>query len=107
MYSGRLDFQVKIQGYRIELGEIEHHAREAIKGRDAIAVAFDGVTGNTEIALFIAGETSDIAKVLSHLKSQVPGYMMPTRVICEETFPLNANGKIDRNALKSRIIAAP
>jgi len=103
MYSGRIDFQVKIQGYRIELGEIEHHAREAIDGRNAVAVAFQGIAENTENALFIDAKSTEPVKVLDHLKSRIPGYMMPARLICVESFPLNTNGKIDRNALNRQL----
>ena len=103
MYSGRIDFQVKIQGYRIELGEIEHHAREAIDGRNAVAVAFQGAAENTEIALFMETQPTEVATVLDHLKSRIPSYMVPSKMISVETFPLNANGKIDRNALNRRL----
>jgi D-alanine--poly(phosphoribitol) ligase subunit 1 len=103
MYSGRIDFQVKIQGYRIELGEIEHHAREGLKGANAIAVAFENGTGNTEIALFAEGATNDMGVLSEHLKSKLPFYMIPTKNICIEIFPLNTNGKVDRIALKNMI----
>lgn len=100
MYSGRLDFQVKIQGYRIELGEIEHHARECVKGKNAVAVAFQNPTGNTEIALFVEDQAADTAGLNEYLKSKMPYYMVPTKIICREEFPLNTNGKVDRNKLK-------
>jgi D-alanine--poly(phosphoribitol) ligase subunit 1 len=100
MYSGRLDFQVKIQGYRIELGEIEHHAREFMQGQNAIAIAFQNNTGNTEIALFAEGELNDKVKLTEYLKSKMPYYMVPTKIINETVFPLNTNGKVDRNKLK-------
>ena len=100
MYSGRLDFQVKIQGYRIELGEIEHHARECVSGKNAIAVAFQNTTGNTEIALFVEAVSADLAVLTDYLKSKMPYYMVPTKIICHPEFPLNTNGKVDRNKLK-------
>ena len=104
MYSGRLDFQVKIQGYRIELGEIEHYAREYVNGQNAVAVAFENKAGNNEIALFIEGEMIDIGLMLEYLKSKMPYYKIPTKIIVKDIFPLNANGKTDRNALKKLII---
>jgi D-alanine--poly(phosphoribitol) ligase subunit 1 len=103
MYSGRIDFQVKIQGFRIELGEIEHHARESVNGRNAIAVAFENSTGNTEIALCIEGELADTTSLLENLKSKMPYYMIPTKILVRKEFPLNSNGKIDRNMLKKLI----
>jgi D-alanine--poly(phosphoribitol) ligase subunit 1 len=103
LYFGRIDFQVKIQGYRIELGEIEHYASENVKGQNAVAVAFENRTGNTEIALFIEGSQFDTSILLENLKLKMPYYMIPTRIIVRENFPLNTNGKVDRNELKKLI----
>jgi amino acid adenylation domain-containing protein len=104
MYSGRLDFQVKIQGYRIELGEIEYHALEYLQGQNAVAVSFENKTGNTEIALFVEGELTDPNVLLEYLKSKMPYYMVPTKILLNKKIPLNSNGKIDRNMLKKTII---
>jgi amino acid adenylation domain-containing protein len=104
MYSGRIDFQVKIQGYRVELGEIEHHAREYLSGQNAVAIAFENKTTNTEIALFIEGELAFKKELTEYLKSKVPPYMIPTKIIAEDIFPLNNNGKVDRNILKKLIV---
>lgn len=103
MYSGRLDFQVKIQGYRIELGEIEHHARECNGKRNAIALPSQNSSGNTEIVLFLEGAETDISAVTEYLRSRLPAYMMPAKYQVQELFPLNTNGKIDRVALKKLI----
>ncbi len=105
MLAGRLDYQVKIQGYRIELGEIEYHSREWLKGNNAVAVAFENKTKNTEIALFIEGASIDTQNLLEHLKSKLPSYMIPTKTMCCEVFPLNNNGKVDRIILKQLISA--
>jgi len=103
MYSGRLDFQVKIQGYRVELGEIEHHARESNGKRNAIALPAQNSSGNTEIVLFLEGADTDIPSVTEYLRSRLPAYMMPAKYLVQELFPLNTNGKIDRVALKKII----
>lgn len=101
MYSGRLDFQAKIQGYRVELGEIEFHAREYLKGNNVIAVAFANASGNTEIALFIEGHDMPLEELTNYLRSKMPPYMIPTCWKFVLEFPLNANGKIDRNQLRA------
>lgn len=103
MYAGRLDNQVKVQGFRIELGEIEFHAREFLKVQNAVAIAFENKTGNTEIAMFVEGKFDETSVLLEYLKSKLPHYMVPTKILTKDIFPLNVNGKIDRNLLKKLI----
>jgi len=103
MYSGRLDYQVKIHGYRVELGEIEYYAREFLGGNNAVAVAFENTAKNTEIALFVEGELVDDGKLLKYLGSKLPYYMSPSKIFMCKKFPLNSNGKVDRNLLKNSI----
>jgi D-alanine--poly(phosphoribitol) ligase subunit 1 len=103
MYAGRLDYQVKIQGFRIELSEIEYHTRECLLGQNAVAVAFENKTGNTEIALFVEDEETDSSALLVYLKSKMPSYMIPNKIYYNNKFPLNSNGKTDRNMLKKLI----
>ena len=103
MYSGRLDFQVKIQGFRIELGEIEHHTREFVKGQNVVVIAFEKSSGNNEIALFVEGGINSTSNLLEYLKSKIPYYMIPSRIIELSEFPLNANDKIDRTMLKKQL----
>ena len=93
MLAGRLDYQVKIQGYRIELGEIEYHAREFLTGQNAVAVAFNNQMGNTEIALFVEGILNNETELVVHLNSKMPFYMIPTKILTENLFPLNTSGK--------------
>jgi acyl-coenzyme A synthetase/AMP-(fatty) acid ligase len=103
MLGGRLDYQVKIQGYRIELGEIEYHAREYLEGNNAVAVAFENETGNTEIALFVEGKLENQDKLIKYLLEKIPPYMVPTKTFVKDIFPLNTNGKVDRIKLKASI----
>lgn len=104
MYSGRIDQQAKIQGFRVELGEIEHHARKFYnKEYRVVAIAFDNVQKLTEIALFVESAEQDIQALLVYLRSKMPHYMIPSRIIYEPNFPLNKSEKIDRNTLKSKL----
>jgi non-ribosomal peptide synthetase component F len=102
-YLGRIDFQVKIQGYRIELTEIEYHAREYLEGQNAVAVAFENKTGNLEIALFVEGELTDSSALSEYLKSKIPYYMIPSKILLNKQFPLNSNGKINRIKLINQL----
>jgi len=101
MLAGRLDNQVKIQGYRVELGEIEYHARKFLAGQEAVAVTYPAQNGSNEIALFVEGELFDNYKLLEYLKTKIPPYMIPSKIIVKDKFPLNTSGKTDRIALKN------
>jgi len=104
MYSGRIDQQAKIQGFRVELGEIEYHAREYYnKDRRVMAIAFQNEKNLTEISMFIESKEEDTKGLIAHLRSKMPAYMIPTRYIFLESFPLNKSEKVDRNALKQTL----
>lgn len=105
MYSGRIDQQAKIQGFRVELGEIEFHAREYFKdNRRVVAIAFQNKSNLTEIGLFVESKVENTKPLVEYLRKKMPSYMIPTRVLYEEYFPLNKNEKIDRNILKEKLI---
>jgi acyl-coenzyme A synthetase/AMP-(fatty) acid ligase len=98
-YTGRIDFQVKIQGFRVELGEIEQRAREFLKTHAVIAVARQNESTTWQIFLFIENHSGPVNPVHVHLKKTLPSYMLPAKVLSVPQFPLNSNGKIDRKAL--------
>ena len=104
LYCGRIDQQAKIQGFRVELGEIEFHARAFYnKEYRVVAIAFDNAQGLTEIALFVESTELDTTKLLEYLRSKMPHYMIPSRIIYLPQFPLNKSEKIDRNQLKNTL----
>ena len=102
LYMGRIDFQAKIQGFRVELSEIEFHCKAFLQKTNAVAVAIQNKNGNTEIGLAIESKEFDTGELINYMKTKMPAYMLPTQVIFEQEFPLNSNGKIDRNILKTK-----
>ncbi|MFJ3451672.1 non-ribosomal peptide synthase/polyketide synthase, partial [Pseudomonas sichuanensis] len=101
-YIGRIDHQVKIRGFRIELGEIEARLQQQAAVRDALVLAEDGqlvayVVPREAAALAQAGALRDSLRAA--LKGQLPDYMVPTHLLFLPTWPLTANGKLDRRAL--------
>jgi non-ribosomal peptide synthetase component F len=99
IFMGRKDAQIKHMGYRIELGEIE----TAILGIQDVGnscVLYDDDLKRI-VAFFNSKKT--VAEVRKQLTNALPKYMIPTKWIYMEQFPLNANGKIDRLELKKRL----
>lgn len=101
---GRIDHQVKILGHRVELEDLEAHLRTA-SGTDAVAsIAWPIVNGTaTGIAAFVCGATAALPDIRERLLELVPPYMVPRRLRAVEALPLSANGKVDRNALRSML----
>jgi len=108
---GRLDSQVKILGYRIELGEVEAALRRLPGVADAavVDVPADG-DRPVELAAFVTRADSvaalESAAVDEGLRALVPAYMVPRTITVLGDLPVNANGKIDRKALRADAAAA-
>lgn len=101
LYICRKDQQIKHMGHRIELGEIETAALSFPAARQSCA-AYDGE--KQRILLAVAAEDVDVSALYQHLKTLLPGYMLPARIQAFPILPLNANGKIDRIKLKDQLI---
>lgn len=100
VYLGRLDHQIKIRGLRVELGEIEAALRDAAGVDGAVAVGWPVTAQGAEsVVAFLESSSVDIEAVLRALKARLPAYMVPRAVHLVEEFPLNGNGKVDRNTL--------
>lgn len=106
-YVGRTDHQLKVDGYRVEAGEIEHAARAFGGVRDAALVGKVDEGGRTTLHLFLLpadGAAETLGKECrAFLAQKLPSYMVPHRTHALPTFPLNANGKVDRKALLARL----
>ncbi len=104
-FLGRGDDQVKVRGFRIELGEIEAALAAHAAVKQAVVLAReDQETGEKRLLAYavLQREKPATAEDLrQHLRAQLPDYMVPSAVILLDKLPLNANGKVDRQALPS------
>ena len=100
IYCGRKDYQIKHLGYRIELGEIEN-VIASVNGVNMVVVIYNDA--KDEIAACFTGNT-DEETFLAEASGLLPTYMRPTKVLKYDSFPVNANGKIDRKAIKERLL---
>lgn len=101
-YLGRTDHQVKLRGLRIELGEIEVVLTQHPAVQDAVVVAREDQSGQSQlVAYWIAHQISDVdvSQLRSHLLQSLPDYMVPAQFIRLEVLPTLPNGKLDRRAL--------
>lgn len=105
-FIGRADGQVKIRGFRIELGEIENALNDLPSVKDKVVVARQEGPGEKQLACYVVPSEAHLGSqgelldsVREHLRSKLPGYMLPTGFVVMNELPLTANGKIDRRAL--------
>jgi amino acid adenylation domain-containing protein len=98
-FTGRKDNQWKIRGFRIEAGEIENAVRQYPSIKDGVVSVIRGVEDKELVCYFISPEKIDIDDLRRHLEQRIPAYMVPAHFMHLDTFPLNANGKLDRGQL--------
>ena len=97
-FLGRVDDQVKIRGFRIELGEIESLLLQHSGLKQAVVLALTDERGEKSLVAYCVG-TAHSDELRTYLRAQLPDYMVPAAIIELAKFPLNANGKVDRQAL--------
>jgi len=101
-FLGRLDDQVKIRGNRVELAEVEEalHAQAGVS--EAVVLASDAeADGERHLLAFIVPNQQPPTEIELRrgMLETLPDYMMPSAIYRLESLPLNANGKIDKQAL--------
>ncbi|HYY98878.1 MAG TPA: amino acid adenylation domain-containing protein, partial [Pyrinomonadaceae bacterium] len=106
-FLGRLDQQVKIRGFRVEPGEIEAALKKHEDVREAAVVCEEARPGGRQLTAYLAlepGAQPSLDKLRGHLAERLPEYMLPSAFVMLERLPLNANGKIDRRALRASVV---
>ena len=99
-YLGRLDSQIKVLGHRVELGEVESAVRKASGLDGVVALGWPMTESVAEaIVLFLEADTFDTFSLVAELRSKLPPYMAPSNIRLLSSFPLNSNGKFDRQRL--------
>src|SRR5205085_11854141 len=103
-YIGRGDQQVKVRGYRIEPGEIEA-ALQGVGGVEQAVVVVKAAEGDKQLVGYVvarAGEALSGRPLREQLRQWLPDYLVPAWIEVVAALPLNANGKVDRQALAQR-----
>lgn len=101
-FVGRLDGQLKIRGHRVEVGEIESTLRSHAGIREAVVTIRRRTEDDVQLIAYVlraAGQMPAAASLKEFVARRLPAYMLPAEIIFVDQFQLNANGKIDRDAL--------
>ncbi len=96
---GRRDSQIKLRGYRVMLDEVEDALR-ALPTIKQVAVTADEERGLLYAYIIAASDPPVRADEIRYtLADHLPDYCVPTHFIYLQSFPLLANGKVNRQAL--------
>jgi amino acid adenylation domain-containing protein len=105
VFLGRADGQIKIDGHRIELQEVEAVLRRG-GAADAVALPWPNEERPEGIVAFALG-TADAGELLEVARRHLPNVMVPRSIRVVQDLPYNANGKVDRGALRRLRDCAP
>ena len=106
VFQGRLDEQTKIQGYRVELLEIEEVLRRVSGSAEVAATPWPLTeTGSAEgVVGFVCSTSLTAREIVAGCRIHLPSYAAPRKIVFVDALPLNANGKVDRNALRAEYL---
>lgn len=107
-FVGRKDFQIKLRGYRIEIEDIANNLTKIPFISESAVLPVYNADGKTEyLVAFVSlkpdypekNKMKNTIEIKKQLRTLVPSYMVPQKLLFLDKFPLNVNGKIDRKAL--------
>jgi acyl-CoA synthetase (AMP-forming)/AMP-acid ligase II/acyl carrier protein len=101
-FLGRTDEQVKIRGFRIELGAIQIALASHPDVAEAVVIVREDQPGIRRLVAYVKlrRELEHAADVLrQYALNRMPEYTVPAVIVPVDAIPLNANGKIDKDAL--------
>ena len=112
-FLGRLDLQVKIRGFRVEPGEIETVLARHPAVDSAAVVARSGSADQPaprdhQLVAYVVAAPGVHERQLSrrrlrrYLGGELPRYMIPAAFVVLDRLPIDARGKLDREALSRR-----
>ncbi|WP_328383842.1 amino acid adenylation domain-containing protein [Streptomyces sp. NBC_00400] len=101
-FHGRADRQLSIRGFRVEPEEIEAKLTAHQDVRTAAVAAPVDENGTQRLVAYVTTTSSagvDIPALRTHLNATLLRHMVPTHYVVLDALPLNANGKVDHQAL--------
>lgn len=108
-YSGRMDKQIKLNGYRIEIGDIEKNLTRLTEISNAAVLPKYKENKVRSLTAFVTlydspdDERAVVREIKSELRTLIPEYMIPKKIVILPIMPMNINGKIDRKKLEEMV----
>jgi len=100
-FLGRLDGQVKLRGFRVELQEIEAVLAQGEGVQAAACTVREDPPGVQRLVGYIVPKNGQVdeRRLISHLRTRLPAYMVPATIETIRDLPRLPSGKLDRSAL--------
>lgn len=101
-FLGRVDRQVKIRGFRVEPAEIEAVLATHADVKDCVVAVRGDAAGGKRLVAYVVSKRQPAPTVdvwRQHLAERLPEHLVPSAFCNLEFLPLNANGKVDLQAL--------
>ncbi len=106
IFTGRSDSQIQVNGYRVELSEIDVFMRSKFN-LSSVSLGININAQETTIVTVVEGSSISnvtlldvqIPKWKEELLRNLPSYFCPKYFVPMSSFPMNINGKLDRNEL--------
>jgi acyl-CoA ligase (AMP-forming) (exosortase A-associated) len=113
-FIGRKDEMIKTSGYRVSPTEVEEVAYASGLVGDAVAIGVPDQSLGQAIVLLAspasasraAAPEDTTARLEGYLKANLPGFMVPRRIVWQSELPRNPNGKYDRASIRSAFLTA-
>ena len=102
-FVGRDDEMIKTSGNRVSPQEIEEAVTSGGEAAEAVAVGVADDRLGQAVVVVARGDAAAEAGLMDRLRRELPGYMLPARIVWRDTLPRNANGKIDRAAIAAAL----
>ncbi|MET0269505.1 MAG: class I adenylate-forming enzyme family protein, partial [Sphingomonas sp.] len=99
-FVGRDDEMIQSAGNRISPPEVEEAAVASGHAAEAVALGVADARLGQAILLVARGDERDADALAAYLKGALPGFMQPRAIAWLAELPRNANGKLDRAALR-------
>lgn len=102
-FVGRDDEMIKTAGNRISPTEIEEAVLAGGEAAEAVALGVPDERLGQAILVVARGDGTTEAALRARLRRELPSFQQPARYLWRDALPRNANGKLDRAALKAEL----
>jgi acyl-coenzyme A synthetase/AMP-(fatty) acid ligase len=103
-FVGRDDEMIKSSGNRISPAELEEVAAASGIAAEAVALGVPDTRLGQAIVMIVRGDQGRSDAFAHYLKRELPSFMQPSRVEWWPELPRNPNGKLDRAAIRQRLM---